>query len=342
MCIKEKIIRQNIHLFIEQNNDDQRRIDSKLVKLYMNRFVIDEEYQNEIIGVDYLAKFGRVNFHQNLILSADFQRKPREFRDKFEHDIYVRWRRSQSLKLKQDTEIINAAFEKVSQSGTPIDDLHFIIGSSYYMGFYTRNWFSEKAPLQHFPDPNQFRVCQETGEFELREPPHPLEKLTSYIIAKSLVLNFGIDFACTFLCGLKFTFCSKSQFKQAYHSEAIIEERAISSLNNDLERFYVFMMITEKWEKLDRKFGDNQYNELFSFEFVDDSEQVTFLDELSYDHSNSVGAFPEIIQDPINFQMSSDLLDPSITPSRYFFPPMRDPDRQDLKSPFKSYMNNIQ
>ena len=46
---------QNLLIFFEEA-DDEKDISSKLVRLYMNRFVIDEEDQTEIIGVYNLAK----------------------------------------------------------------------------------------------------------------------------------------------------------------------------------------------------------------------------------------------------------------------------------------------
>ena len=72
------MIRQNIHLFIERNEDYPRRIDSRLVKLYMNRFVIDEENQNEITGIAYLTKIQNVNVHRDLLLSPSFDEMPRK------------------------------------------------------------------------------------------------------------------------------------------------------------------------------------------------------------------------------------------------------------------------
>ena len=46
--------KQNLVLFFEENNDS-RIIDSNLVRLYMNRFTIHEEAQNEINGVHHLS-----------------------------------------------------------------------------------------------------------------------------------------------------------------------------------------------------------------------------------------------------------------------------------------------
>ena len=42
--------KQNLFLFFEEN-EDENVINSRLVSLYMNRMVIDETYQNEIVGI---------------------------------------------------------------------------------------------------------------------------------------------------------------------------------------------------------------------------------------------------------------------------------------------------
>ena len=42
--------KQNLVLVFEEN-DDERIIDSKLVRLWMNCFIIGEEYQNEVNGI---------------------------------------------------------------------------------------------------------------------------------------------------------------------------------------------------------------------------------------------------------------------------------------------------
>ena len=336
-----KMIRQNIHLFIERNEDDPRRIDSRLVKLYMNRFVINEEYQNEVIGVEYLAKIEKVELHRDLLLWSASLKNPSEFPDKFAFDIYAKWRRSQSLKLHKDIKIINAALQKWT-SMTSVEDLHFIIGSSYYMSIYARNFLKEPIPVFHFSDPNECRVCEgeSTDERHFHEPPLPMEKLLMYIIAKSSMLNFGIDFACTFISGLNFCFCTKSQFEKAFYSEAAIESQpAISSVSNDSEQFYKFMMITDKWEKLKRKFSANQYKELFAIQLIEDKEQFTSLevgtlDKLYFGHSNSVAVNPEIMEEDTSFQIKSKRLDrhcQELRSSEYFLPPIRSPVRQDLK-----------
>ena len=53
---------QNLFLFFEEN-ENEKFINSRLVNLYMNRFVIDEDYQNEIIEV----------FQQKRVVPGTFQ-----------------------------------------------------------------------------------------------------------------------------------------------------------------------------------------------------------------------------------------------------------------------------
>ena len=91
-----KLITQNLFLFFEEN-DDEKDISSSLVHLYMNRFVIAEEDQTEIIGVYNLSK------------SDDYNAK-------LEHD--------ESLFEKLGSEI--ESFGLNSQTSVN----HFLIGSS--------------------------------------------------------------------------------------------------------------------------------------------------------------------------------------------------------------------
>ena len=118
---------------------------------------------------------------------------------------------------------------------------------------------------------------------------------------------------------------------------------AITSVSN--EQFYEFVMITDKWKKLSRKFGTNQYNDLFSFQF-DDNEQfsslaVSTLNKFSYRHSNSVAVNPKNMEEPTSYQIKSKILDHHCKVSRsseYFFPSIRNPIRQDLKSLIQTFL----
>ena len=73
------MIKKYIYLFYEKNDEDARKIDSKLVRLYMNRFIIEENNQNEIVGVTHLTKIERINFHRDLQLTRKFQSRHPKF-----------------------------------------------------------------------------------------------------------------------------------------------------------------------------------------------------------------------------------------------------------------------
>jgi len=102
---------QNLFLFFEEN-DDEKDISSRLVHLYMNRFVIAEEDQTEIIGVYNLA-----NPHENIPMIEFNSQEPfegenfretqfwKENRTKLEHD--------ESVFGKLGSEIIKADVESV-------------------------------------------------------------------------------------------------------------------------------------------------------------------------------------------------------------------------------------
>ena len=55
IVVRMSILNRNIVLFFEENQDPMN-ISSRLVRLYMNRLVIDEEQQMEVIGSFNLTK----------------------------------------------------------------------------------------------------------------------------------------------------------------------------------------------------------------------------------------------------------------------------------------------
>ena len=59
--------KQNLVIFFEEN-DDARIIDSKLVRLYTNRFTIDEDDQCEIDGIYHLDGKWSSKFKDDLIM----------------------------------------------------------------------------------------------------------------------------------------------------------------------------------------------------------------------------------------------------------------------------------
>ena len=94
--------RQYLVLFFEEN-DDSRIIDSKLVRLYMNRFIIDENCQNEITGVHQLSKHRTNGSGQETTFLCE--------------------------KLKKDLNIIIAAAKKKNYLDNFKYNIHFIIGT---------------------------------------------------------------------------------------------------------------------------------------------------------------------------------------------------------------------
>ena len=330
--------RQNIFLFYEKNDDDLK-IDEKLVRLYMNRFIIEEDHQNEIVGVAPLTEIAKMNFQ----IAQRFHNLPDYFQQYLFFDIFTQWKTLKEIKLRQDVSIIHSGMlysriftgpKNLDPFDRPVYDIHFIIGSSYYMNIYTEDWFPEKSPTIHY----DLSTCKLHDQYV-----HPIEELIVQIKDQFNFFNFGRSFVCTFVCGHNFSLCKKSEVQQAYQSQNKDKNQAslesISSVNNDLEKFYHRMMTTNISQKrvndlIDGKFS-NEYKQLFLFRLQSDVEKISFLDKLFYQHSFSVGANPEILRDPGRSQISSILLDASDDqeedPPAYFFPTMREPPRKNLK-----------
>ena len=121
--------RQNLFLFFEEN-DDEKDISSNLLHLYMNRFVIAQEEQTEIIGVYNLAKPNENTPMIEFNLQKPFQGSSSQTqfwngnKTKLEHD--------QSLFRKLVSEIIKTDVESVEPKKiifSAIKDINFDIRS---------------------------------------------------------------------------------------------------------------------------------------------------------------------------------------------------------------------
>ena len=235
---------QTIFLFYEKNDDDLE-IDEKLVRLYMNRFIIEEDHQNEIVGVSPLTKISKMNFQ----IAPRFHNLPEYFREYLFFDIFTRWKALKEIKLMQDVSIIHSGMlysriftdpKNLKPFDRPVDDIHFIISSSYYMNIYTEDWFPEKSPTIH----NDLSTYKWQEQYV-----YPIEELIVKMKDQVNFFNFESSFVCTFLCGHNFSLCKKSEVQQAYQSLNETENQAslesILSVNNDLEEFYQRMMTTK-------------------------------------------------------------------------------------------------
>ena len=104
--------KQNLFVFLEEN-EYQPLIDRKLVKLYVNRCVIDENANFEITGVYELQKVtDPMCNHLNPLFNANAGQRAK--------------------KEAVDGDIFSAALEEASVSETNSTDNHFIIGSLFH------------------------------------------------------------------------------------------------------------------------------------------------------------------------------------------------------------------
>ena len=104
--------KQNLFLFLEEN-EDQSIIDNKLVKLYMNRCIINDGANFEIAGVYELQKVTEP------ILSCS-------------NPLFKANASQRTYKKAVDLDILIKALEKTSLRETNSTDNHFIIGSSFH------------------------------------------------------------------------------------------------------------------------------------------------------------------------------------------------------------------
>ena len=109
---------RNIILFYEEN-ENVRSISSKMVRLYMNRFIIDEEERFEITGVFNLAKVPKITVGRGDSL---FDRHRRL------------WNASNcASNWNEDRQLIKGAFEKLEIFTLLNTDVYIFMGTSLYL-----------------------------------------------------------------------------------------------------------------------------------------------------------------------------------------------------------------
>ena len=105
-------LKQNLFLFFEEN-EQQHIIDRKLVLLYANRCIIDEDAQFEICGIYELERVTELMYERT-------------------NPSYKTNAAKRTLKESSDRYTISEAFEKASTKESSLVDSHFIIGSSFH------------------------------------------------------------------------------------------------------------------------------------------------------------------------------------------------------------------
>ena len=81
--------KQNLILFYEENNDE-KDISSKLVRLYMNRFLIGEEDQSELSGVYDLAQNTQPNEDTPLVEFSSIWNQKESKRNGFGKTVFLK------------------------------------------------------------------------------------------------------------------------------------------------------------------------------------------------------------------------------------------------------------
>lgn len=140
--------KQNFVLFFEEN-EDQRIINPNLVRLYMNRFIIDERWQHEIIGVHELSKVSKSLYE-----------------DRFESkQEWLACNTPQCLKKwRIDRKVLIEGLKQSKKFETQNIDIHLIIGSSILWLMDIENSLSKY--LNHAQD---FDITEENDERNVDE-----------------------------------------------------------------------------------------------------------------------------------------------------------------------------
>ena len=121
--------KQNLYLFFEENESYWDVINSNLVSIYMNRYVIDEENQNEITGVYKLMKVPSEATRTSERIDTFFW--PTWYDEKFCTE-----------KGYFDNHLIDCAYNDAKQQ---VNTTHFIIGTRFMYDIFREPnyWFEE-------------------------------------------------------------------------------------------------------------------------------------------------------------------------------------------------------
>ena len=112
---------RNIILFFEEN-ENVRSITSKMVRLYMNRFIIDEEQRFEITGVFNLSKVP--TYCKLTVERGDIRRRLWN----------LSWR-----SWIEDRQLIKDAFKKMEFFSLLNTDVYIFMGTSLYLDTHNNN-----------------------------------------------------------------------------------------------------------------------------------------------------------------------------------------------------------
>ena len=227
---------RNIILFFEEN-EDVDIINSKLVRLYMNRFTINEEQRFEIIGVFSLTpvpKMTRVDHGD-----------PRLNNRRLQH---------QKLCITKENWIKDQLIIKNAIANLPIytkfhTDKHIIMGTSLYVGSF---------------------ISIETLFKSLQNWSKDRWTYRSLYSVKGSWRPRGISISLTLLNGWNDGFLSKNEVKNAYRLNKRSNKNDKNSVNDDLENFVEDLSARDPWCNLTEMLPIKQ--ELFLYEMLSEAE----------------------------------------------------------------------
>ena len=219
---------RNLLLFFEEN-EDKNNISSNLVRLYMNRFVIEEEKRYEIIGTFNLSKVShsgtnpdRQSNKSYYEYNTSYRGRNSTWRVKSDEMFEKNWNKDKQIieTALNDREVFtNVETFMWKQMWNVHVETHIIIGTSIYMDHFHKS-LNKLIPFWNSRIQKMNPSLKRPG-LTLPKPP---------IIYSSVSHN-----KLTLLNGWKTTFSTKDEVRQAYFDSKKKYKDKTISVNDDLE-----------------------------------------------------------------------------------------------------------
>ena len=310
--------RQNLFLFFEEN-DDEKDISSNLVHLYMNRFVIAEEDQTEIIGVYNLANphenTPMIEFNSQELFEGETLRETqfwKENRTKLEHDESVFGELGseiikadvESVKINNQLRLIQSTIKEFFYNSAN----HYIIGSSFFVNSSMRrrifinkimqNWIDNFYRNFHLRLSTYFRELKSKLDaddiyylYRNKIDPREFDKIRDREFDREFGRkfdydNFNIQTLITIVRGSHSKLLTGEQLKAAH----ITSENESDLINDDLEDFHKLTMAqTVEEKRIDdfkclsfyKQLTDPEVEKLKPFQYEIDMKQQSWKSQKS-------------------------------------------------------------
>ena len=243
---------RNLILFFEEN-EDKNNISSNLVRLYMNRFVIEEEKRYEIIGTFNLSKVshsGTSPDRQSNKIYYSYYGRNSTWKVKSDEMFEQNW--------NKDKQIIETALNDRKVFTKHHVETHIIIGTSLYIDHF-RDSFEKFIPKWNSRVRKIYRG--------LTNAESAYDKVHKVISLNQLTL----------LNGWKTTFATKDQVRKAYfESKKNAEDQTLLnprlSVNDDLENMTSHIFTPHKMFSKRNSYYGRENVETFLYEMLSDDE----------------------------------------------------------------------